>query len=107
MHGLRRPELLDNFLGGFSRDYLAQFFQAGAAHIRNASKFAQKFLRGARADARDSGERRFGLARGAPLAVKRNCKAMRLVADLLDEMKDRRVMLENDGLVFLAEDVQN
>ena len=52
-------------------------------------------------------ERRFCLARGAPLAVKSDSEAVRLVADLLDEVQNRRVMFENNRLVFLSEDVQN
>jgi hypothetical protein len=87
INGLRRPEFLDNFLGSFSRNYLAQFFQAGAAHIRNAAKFTQKFLRGARTDSGNTIQCGFCLARGAPLAVKRYGEAMRLVANLLNEMK--------------------
>ena len=39
--------------------------------------------------------------------MKGDRETVRLVADLLDEMKDWGVMFENDRIVFLAEDVQN
>ena len=37
----QNAELFEQFFGGFSRDDLAQFFEAGAADVRNAAKFQQ------------------------------------------------------------------
>ena len=64
-------------------------------------------MRGARADAGNAIESGFCLARGTALPMECDGKAMRLVTDLLDEMKHRRMVFENDGLIFLAEDIKN
>ncbi len=47
------------------------------------------------------------MALSAPLAVERHREAVRLVADLLDEVQHGRVALQNDGLIFLAQHVKN
>lgn len=107
LSGMQTAKFFEEFFSGFSRDDFAQFLQGGAADIGNAAEFVQEFLRGARADAGDAVESGFGLARGTALAVEGYGEAMRFVADLLDEMKDRRMMFENEGLIFLSEDVQN
>lgn len=99
-------KLFVQFFCSFAGDDFAKFFKARAADIGNTAKFAQKFLRGTRADAGNAVESGFGLARGASLAMKGDGEAVRFVADLLDEMKNRRVGLEDDGLIFLAEDVE-
>ena len=107
INGLQNAELFEQFFGGFSRDDPAQFFEAGAADVRNAAKFAQELLRGARTNAGNTIQCGFCLARGAALAVEGYGKAMRLVANLLNEMKYGRMMLKDNGLVLLAEDVEN
>src|SRR6476661_7642528 len=91
-HGSWSAELFEQFFGGFSRDDLAQFFKAGAADVRNAAKFAQELLRGARANAGNPIQCGFCLAGGAALAVEGYGKAMCLVANLLNEMKNGRMM---------------
>ena len=44
---------------------------------------------------------------GAAFSVEGDSKAVRLIADLLDEVQDWRVVVENDGLIFLTENVKN
>ena len=105
--GSRNAKLFEQFFGGFSWDDLAQFFEAGAADVRNAAKFAQELLRGTRTNAGNPIQCGACLAGGAALAVERYGKAMCLVANLLNEMKNGRMMLKENGLVLLAEDEEN
>src|SRR5580765_5816667 len=93
INGSQNAELFEQFFGGFSRDDPAQFFEAGAADVRNAAKFAQQLLRGGRTNAGNPIQCGACLAGGAALAVERYGKAMCLVANLLNEMKNGRMML--------------
>ena len=104
---LRFFQVREDALGAFSRDDFAEAFNAGAADIGNAAEFTQKTLRRFWTDTGDFQKRGSGLPFAAALAVKRDGETVSLVADLLDEMKNRRVAVEDDGLVFLAVNVKN
>src|SRR5260370_37505182 len=75
--------------------------------MRHAAESAQELLSCAFADPRNLQERAVNLALSAPLPMKRHGEAMGLVADLLDQVKDRRMALENDGLVLLPVNVND
>lgn len=103
----RMLELTENSLRVFSRNHATQFFQTGPLYVRNAAKFLQQFLRCPWAHAGDFAQCGLRLPFSAPLPVKRNCKSVGLIANLLNEVKDRRVPLQNDRLIFLSEDIKN
>src|SRR5581483_10312023 len=52
-------------------------------------------------------ERRSALALGAALAMERDGKTMRFVANLLDQVQDGRVAVEHERLIFLPVDVED
>ena len=47
------------------------------------------------------------LAFAAALAMERNGKSVRLVANLLNQVQNGRVALQNNGFIFLAQNVKN
>ena len=87
-----------------ARHHARQFLDAGLAQLRDAAEMAQELLRGARADAGDFVEFARKSALRAALAVKGHGEAVRFVADLLDQVQQRRMFFEADRLVFLSED---
>src|SRR5262245_12993490 len=97
----------EDAFGAFSRDDFAQTFDAGAADIGDAAKLSQKALRGFWADAWNFEKRGGGLAFRTALPMKGDGEAMRFIANLLNEMKNRRMAIEDDGFVFLAVDKKN
>ena len=90
----------EDALGAFSRDDSAKTFNASTADIGDAAEFTEKPLRGFWPDTGNIEKGGRGLSFAAALAVKRHSEAMRFVADLLDEMKNWRVAVEDDGFVF-------
>src|SRR5207248_1357443 len=78
----------ENFFGIFPRNNRAQFFHASSLNVGDASEFLQQFLSRSWSDAGDFVERTLRLPLSAALAVKGHCEAMRLVANLLDQMED-------------------
>ena len=96
-----------NFFRGFARNDFADFLHASALDVGDTAKFAQEFLGEFGADAGDFGECGFGLALAAALAVESDGEAVGFVADLLDEMQDRRMMVEDNRFIFLAEDIED
>ncbi len=80
--------MLQDFLGTFPRDHCAEFLNSSAPNVGDAAKFLQELLRGARAHSGDSNEGGFRLALAAALAVKRDGKAVSLIANLLYKMQD-------------------
>src|ERR1700676_2167155 len=86
---------------------LGDLFNAGRAQLRDASKIPQQFLSDARTDSGNILQPRMNGAFAAPLPVKADDEAVRFVANLLDQMKDRGMMLQPDRLVFLAQNVNN
>ena len=70
-------------------------------------KMPQQFLRRARADAGNILQARLNGALRAALPVKTHGEAVRFIANLLDQMKDRGVVFQPDGLILLPEDVND
>src|SRR5256885_1824830 len=97
----------ENFFGDFWRNDLAESLDSGPLQIGDAAELAEQFLNGAGTHAGDIAESGFCLALSAPLAVKGHGKAMRFIADLLNEMKHWGMAVENAGLVFLAKNIEN
>jgi hypothetical protein len=96
----------DSF-GNSSGDNLGDLFDAGRAQLRDASEIPQQFLRRARADAGDVFQPRLNGAFRAALPVKTHGEAVRFIANLLDQVKDRGMMLQPYRLILLAEDIDN
>ena len=75
--------------------------------VAEAAEVGEEALAGLRAYAGDVEELGVAVAHGAALAMIADGEAMALVADELDEMQDRRAAVEDDGLVFVAVDVDD
>src|SRR6266436_2371802 len=103
----RIAKLAENFLRFLSRNDAAQFFQPGSLNIGYAPKFLQQFLRCPWAHTGDFVEHRFCLPLSSPLPVKRYRKTVGLVANLLNQVKNRRMPLQHDWLIFLPQHVKN
>src|SRR5881394_1156031 len=84
----RMLQACENSLRAFSRNDRTQLFYARTLNIRDASEFFEQFLRSLRTDAGNFIERAAGLPLAAALTVKRNGKAVGLVANLLNQMQD-------------------
>jgi hypothetical protein len=102
----RMFQLNENFLRVLSRDHAAQFFNSSPLYVGNAPKFLEQFLCCPRAHAGDFAQHRLCLPLPPPLTVKRNRKPVGLVANLLNQVKDRRMPLQYDRLVFLAQHIK-
>src|SRR5271170_2441894 len=83
------------------------FLDAQLPHLRNASKFAEQLLCGALPDARNVRERCPNARACAPLPMKSYGEAVRFIANLLDQMQDRRVRFENDWLILAPKHIKN
>src|ERR1700741_1693855 len=96
--GVRLPhfrmlKLAENLLRVFSRNHVSQFFHASPLDVREATKFLQRFLRGLWAHAGDFAQCGLCLPLAAPLPVECNRKSVGLIANMLNEVKDRRMPL--------------
>ena len=78
-----------NTFGERRRHDSSDLFDAGRPQLRDASEAAQKFLRSARAYARNVFHAGLNRALGPALAMESYREAVCLVANLLDQMKDR------------------
>ena len=96
-----------DFFGILPRDHCAQLLDACSPDIRDASKFLQQFLRGSRSDSGDIAEGAMCLPLATPLAMKGHREAVRFIANLLNQMKDRRMVLQDDGFILLTKDKEN
>jgi len=72
-----------------------------------ASKFAEEFAGGNFADSGNFGQRSAQPPARSTLPVEGDRKPMRFVANLLDQLKHRRVAVENDRLILAPEDIKN
>ena len=84
-----------------------QLFERGFLHARRAAEMAEQLLRGALADAGHVQQRGLALTRAAAAAMEGDSKAMRFVADELDELENGRMAVELNRVLFLAEDVED
>ena len=100
-------EVSEDLFGGFAGDDLGEGVEAGALEVGDAAEFAEELAGGGWADAGDIAESGLGLAFAAAEAVEGDGEAVGFVADLLDEVEDRVVAVELDGLVFLAVEVED
>src|SRR5262249_61562810 len=66
-----------------------------------------KFASGNFADSGNFSQRSAQTPARPALAVKSDCEAMRFVANLLDQLKNRRVAVKNDGLILAPEHIEN
>src|SRR3990170_9144081 len=80
-------EIVYQTLGEGAGDDGGELVEAGRAEAVEAAELGQQLARGLRADAGNLLELGVEVAPGAALAVERDGKPMRLVADLLDEME--------------------
>ena len=72
-----------------------------------ASKFAEKFASGHFAYSRNFSQGSAQAPARSTLPVEGDRKPVGFVANLLDELKNRRVAIENDGFVLAPEDIEN
>ena len=94
-------------LGRFAGDDGGEGFRCGLLDVALAAEVSEEALAGLRADAGDFEQRGVAVAHGAALAVIADGEAMAFVADELDEMKDGRAAVEDNGLVFVAVEVND
>jgi len=97
---------VDGF-GGFSWDYGGEGFGGGLLDVSQAAEVGEKALSCLRAYAGDVEEFAVSIPHGAALAVITDGEAVALVADELDEMKDGGAAVKDDGLVFVAVEVDD
>ena len=83
-----------------------QFLARGATDARQTAKLRQQRFSPARADAGHIVELRAKVAKRSRLAVKRDRKAMRLVANALDQQQRRIVRRERDRVLAIAREQQ-
>ena len=93
--------------GGFAADHGGERFRRGLLHIAQAAEVGEQALAGLRADAGNIQQLGIAVAHGPALAMVADGEAMALVADELDEMQHRRAAVEDDGLVFIAVEVDD
>ena len=93
--------------GNRPRYHPGEVFGTGQSQAGDASKFSQQLLHGSRTDAGNFVEFRFQGSARAALPVKTDGEAVRFVADLLNQMQQRRMSFQADRFVLLAEDEQN
>lgn len=79
-------QCVENALGLAPGHLSRHFLDAQLAEACHAAESSQQLLRGALADAGNFRERRSQPSAGSPLPVKRHGKAVRFVANLLDQV---------------------
>src|SRR5690348_1261840 len=100
-------QMLVKPLGFSSRQRARQLLSAQFPKPRDAPETFEQLPRRLFADSRDGGERRLDAAPGPALPVESHGEAMSLVSNLLDQVQDRRMMVQPDRLVFSPVNVQN
>ena len=89
--------------GDFGGDVVnAEFLEAS-----DAAETAQEFLSRTVTNSGDFGKGSAEAGLGAALTVEGDREAMSFVANLLDQMQHRRMMVEDHGLIFTTENVEN
>ena len=100
-------EVLPDGVGGFAGDDGGEGFGGGVLDVAEGAEVGEEALAGLRADAGNVVQLGVAVAHGPALAVIADGEAMALVADDLDEMEDGRATVEDDGVVFLAVEVDD
>src|ERR1700682_670862 len=103
--GLLGVQILHDSLGLRSRHQQAQFLEPNLTQMGDAAISSQEFFCGALAHARNFQQGAAHLPLTAAELMKSYREAMCLVANLLDQVQNRRVSLEFDGFVFLSEHI--
>ncbi len=99
--------MLADFGGGGGAYDGGEGVGGGLLDAADGAEVLEEALAGAGADAGDGVELGVAVADLAAFAVVGDGEAVALVADLLDEMEDGGAAVEDDGVVFLAEDVDD
>src|SRR5579871_3613275 len=105
--GLGCVQVGEDFLGRFAGDDFGEFVDAGALEVGNAAELAEKLAGGGWADAGNLAEGSVGLALAPTEAMESDGEAMSFVANLLDQVENRRMAVQFDGFVFLAIHVED
>src|ERR1051326_7315812 len=100
-------KMAPNGLGLRPLDHALQVFDTCFANLRERSKMSKQLLCSLRSDARNLGKLRRQRPLSAAFAMKGDCEAMALVANLLDHPQHGRSPLEDDGFVLAAGDVED
>ena len=99
-------EVVDGFRC-FSRDDGGEGPHIGLLHVAQTAEVVEQTLRGCGADSGDVEQFRIAVAHGAALAVVADGEAVALVANHLHEMQHGRAAVEDDGLIFVAVEVDD
>jgi hypothetical protein len=100
-------EVAPDGFGGFAGDYGGEGVGGGLLHVAEAAEVGEETLAGLAAYAGDVEEFGVAVPHGAALAVVADGEAMALVADHLDQVQDGGMAIEDDGLVFVAVEVDD
>lgn len=100
-------QMLVKPLGFSSRQRARQFLSAQFPKPRHAPETFEQLSRRLFADSRDGGERSLDAAFGPALPVESHGEAMSLVSNLLDQVQDRRTVVQSNRFVFSPVNVQN
>src|SRR5690348_1070328 len=100
-------QMLMKPVGFSSWQRVRQLLRAQFPKPRDAPETFEQLSRRLLADSRDGGERSLDAAFGPALPVESHGEAMSLVSNLLDQVQDRRMMVQPDRLVFSPVNVQN
>jgi hypothetical protein len=109
--GIRRGfagvEVGVDLLGGFGGDDGGEALETGGGNAAQAAEVLEEALAGTGADAGDGEELGIAVAHFAAFAMVSDGEAVALVANALDQMQDGGAAIEDDGLVFLAVEVDD
>ena len=100
-------EVLPDGVGGFAGDDGGEGFGGGVLDVAEGAEVGEEALAGLRADAGNVVQLGVAVAHGPALAVIADGEAMALIANELDEMKDGRAAIEDDGLFLIAVEVND
>ena len=89
------------------RQHRAQSGSVGLLHSAHTAKMLEQSLTRPLAHAGNFQQLRFAVAHLPALAVEGHGKAVRFVANELNQMQHRRVMIERDRILLLAVDIEN
>src|SRR5579863_137423 len=99
-------EVITNGLGLHACHNCRQRRRVGLFYRLHAAEMFEQAPRGARAHARNFQQLGRAVANLAALAMECDGEAMSFIANQLNQMQHRRVMIERDGIFLLAVDVE-
>src|SRR2546427_7995651 len=98
--GSARMEMLVDPFGQAWSDFLRQLFQRGLLKIFSAPKLSEQQFAGFLANSWNREKLRSQSSFASALPVKGHCKTMGLIPNSLDQVKHRRVFLQEDWFVL-------